>query len=117
MDINVNVKIEVVGNENGDDTVHYVQRIADELKNWVQSTIEMNAPMAPAEPEQEPEQEEKPEPEQQVTLEDVRAKLGQLTKDGKQAQVKELIKKFGGAKLSDVPEDKYPELLKAAGGL
>ena len=117
MDINVNVKIEVVGNEhtNNSEAVEYVQRIADELKNWVQSTIEMNAPMAPAEPEQE--QEEKPEPEQQVTMEDVRAKLGQLTKDGKQSEVKELILKFGGTKLSDVPEENYPELLKAAGEL
>lgn len=131
MDINVNVKIEVVENgKNTDEVIKIVQGISEELKSWVQNTIEMNFPMAPAEVEAAeqltedltaPKEEEPPEPKKEtapsVTLEDVRAKLGQLTKDGKQAQVKELISKFGGTKLSDVPEENYPELLKAAGEL
>ena len=131
MDINVNVKIEVVENgKNTDEVIKIVQGISEELKTWVQNTIEMNFPMAPAEVEAAeqltedltaPKEEEPPEPKKEtapsVTLEDVRAKLGQLTKDGKQAQVKELISKFGGTKLSDVPEENYPELLKAAGEL
>ncbi|THE14026.1 rRNA biogenesis protein rrp5 [Bacillus timonensis] len=48
------------------------------------------------------------------TLEDVRAKLAALSQDGKQVQVKELITGFGAKKLSDIPVEKYPELLEEA---
>lgn len=51
------------------------------------------------------------------TLEDVRAKLAALSQDGKQVQVKELITGFGAKKLSDIPAEKYPELLEEAGEL
>jgi hypothetical protein len=44
----------------------------------------------------------------------VRAVLAQLAQDGKQKEVKELIKKFGGKKLTDIPKNKYSELLKEA---
>ena len=50
-------------------------------------------------------------------LEDVRAKLAALSQDGKQVQVKELITSFGAKKLSDIPVEKYPELLEEAGKL
>jgi hypothetical protein len=49
-----------------------------------------------------------------VSLEEVRAKLAALTQSGKQAEVKALIKKHGGKKLSDISADKYPDLLKDA---
>lgn len=49
-----------------------------------------------------------------ITLEQVRAKLSSLSQSGKQAEVKELIKKFGGNKLTDIPKEKYEELMKAA---
>src|SRR5690606_33736724 len=48
------------------------------------------------------------------TLEDVRAKLAALSQDGKQVQVKELITGFGAKKLSDIPVEKYTELLEEA---
>lgn len=51
------------------------------------------------------------------TLVDVRAKLADLQKSGKREGVKNLLKSFGAAKLSDVPEDKYGELMKKAGEL
>lgn len=47
-------------------------------------------------------------------LEDVRAKLAALSQAGKQVQVKELITSFGAKKLSDIPAEKYPELLEEA---
>lgn len=47
-------------------------------------------------------------------LEDVRAKLAALSQDGKQVQVKDLITGFGVKKLSDIPVEKYPELLEEA---
>jgi len=60
---------------------------------------------------------EKPEPKVEVTMEKVRAKLAALMQGGRQAEVKELLKKYGGDKLSDIPEENYPELLAEAEGL
>lgn len=55
-----------------------------------------------------------PSPINQISLEQVRAKLAALSQDGKQAEVKALITEFGAKKLSDVPADKYSELLEKA---
>lgn len=66
---------------------------------------------SPTEPEPEAETPEEPE---SISLETVRAKLAELSKDGKAAQVKELISKFGCEKLTEIPESKYPDLMKAA---
>lgn len=49
-----------------------------------------------------------------LNLEDVRAVLAKLSQHGKTAEVKELIVKFGGTKLSDVPKENYNHLLKEA---
>jgi hypothetical protein len=50
-----------------------------------------------------------------VTLEAVRAKLAEISKAGKYEQVKALIEKYGVSKLTEVPKEKYSELLKEAG--
>lgn len=65
----------------------------------------------------EPKKSVQPEKAKLPTLEDVRAKLAALSQDGKQMQVKELITGFGAKKLSDIPVEKYPELLEQAGKL
>lgn len=49
-----------------------------------------------------------------ITFEDLRAVLAVITRQGKQDKVKELITKYDATKLSDVPEDKYHELLEEA---
>lgn len=49
-----------------------------------------------------------------IALEEVRSKLTSLAQSGKQSEVKALIKSFGVAKLTDIPKEKYHELLKAA---
>jgi hypothetical protein len=51
---------------------------------------------------------------QEITLEEVRVKLAALMQSGKQAEVKQLLQKHGGNKLSDVPKENYPALLKDA---
>lgn len=58
-----------------------------------------------------------PAPAKAITLEEVRAKLAALSQAGKAAQVKDLIAQTGAAKLTDVPADKYPELLEKADAL
>lgn len=52
-----------------------------------------------------------------VTIEEVRAVLSKLSRTGKTAQVKELLKKHGGDKLSAVDPTEYPALLQEAGEL
>src|SRR5690606_1550848 len=50
----------------------------------------------------------------QPTLEEVRAKLAALSQDGKQQEAQALITELAAKKLSDVPAEKYVELLKKA---
>ena len=57
------------------------------------------------------------DPSPKITLEGVRAKLAALMQEGKQAEVKALLQKHGGEKLSDVLEENYPALLKDAEGV
>jgi hypothetical protein len=52
-----------------------------------------------------------------ITLEQVRAVLAEKSQAGKQPQVKALIKKFGADKLTQIPEDRYEELLKEVEGI
>lgn len=52
--------------------------------------------------------------EQTVSLEQVREKLAALVKAGKQEQVKELIASYGARKLTEIPAEKYAELLEKA---
>lgn len=49
-----------------------------------------------------------------VTLEEVRGKLAELSQAGKTAEVRELIQKHGGTKLSDIESTSYAALLKDA---
>ena len=51
------------------------------------------------------------------TLEDVRAVLAQKSIEGLTDKVKALIASFGAKKLSDVPPEKYGDLLKEAEAL
>ena len=52
--------------------------------------------------------------EKTVTLEEVRGRLAELSRAGKTGEVRELIKKHGGTKLSDVDPSKYAALLAYA---
>lgn len=49
-----------------------------------------------------------------VTLENVRAKLAEKSQAGLTAEVRELIKKYGGSKLSEVDPKHYANMLKDA---
>lgn len=53
----------------------------------------------------------------EITLEEVRSRLTNLSQSGKQAQVKELINGFGVAKLTDIPKEKYSEVMQLAEGI
>lgn len=49
-----------------------------------------------------------------VTIEDVRAVLAEKSRGGKTQEVRAILKEFGADKLSDVPSEKYTELLQKA---
>ncbi len=48
------------------------------------------------------------------TLEEVRTVLAEISRAGKTAEMKELLRKFDATKLSDVCPEDYPALLRAA---
>ena len=52
--------------------------------------------------------------EKTITLEEVRKVLATKSKNGKQAEVKELIKRYGVNKLTDIHPCNYKELLELA---
>jgi len=69
------------------------------------------APQGPADPAPSSAEPQAPT----VSFEDVRAKLASLVQAGKQPQVKELLASFGATKLSEVPAERYGELMAKAG--
>jgi hypothetical protein len=57
----------------------------------------------------------KPPPPPAITLEQLRAVLAEKSREGK--PVKDLLAKHGAGKLSDVPPDKYAEIMSEAEAL
>ena len=81
-----------------------------------QSELKAEAePELQPEPQPEPKPKAEPEPKPTASIEAVRLKLAELVQAGKQAEVKQLLESFGAAKLSDVPPERYGELLAKAG--
>jgi hypothetical protein len=76
------------------------------------AAAEPSAPEAPAAPAASSEGSAK-----QWTLEEVRARLAELSKAGKQQQVVAIIAGLGAKKLTDVPADKYAHLMQEAEAL
>lgn len=92
----------------------------EEMKGFAAQLVSAQAPVGlerTAEPVKEEEPKTAPSEEVPYTLVDVRGKLGALTKAGKKAQVQELIQSFGVEKLSQIPEEKYSEVMQKAGEL
>lgn len=57
---------------------------------------------------------EKAQQENPATLEDIRALMAQKTQEGKSKEIKELLQKYGAAKLSAVKPEDYPALMQEA---
>ena len=91
------------------------------IDNLTAALVELLGRTGKAEPET-PAAETKKKPSkkteaQAITLEVVRAKLAALSQGGKQAEVKDLINSFGVSKLTDIPEERFPEVLEKAEAL
>ena len=92
------------------DVVNDLRSLADSIEELTkelqeQHVTDVEAVSTPATKEKKP------------TFKEVRGALAALSQSGKQKEVKELITAFGAKKLSDIPEDKYEEVLKKAGEL
>lgn len=61
-----------------------------------------------------PEKTEKAQQESPATLEGIRALMAQKTQEGKSKEIKELLQKYGAAKLSAVKPEDYPALMQEA---
>lgn len=95
------------------DLIEDVRAVADDLQT-IADCMASDEP-APAEPaKQESPTEKTPEPEKSIRLENVRSVLAAKSRDGYGAQVRELIKKHGGSKLSDIDPAEYSAMLKEA---
>ena len=57
---------------------------------------------------------EKVQQEKPATLEGIRALMAQKTQEGKSKEIKELLQKYGAAKLSAVKPEDYPALMQEA---
>ena len=57
---------------------------------------------------------EKAQTEKPATLEGIRALMAQKTQEGKSKEIKELLQKYGAAKLSAVKPEDYPALMQEA---
>lgn len=83
------------------------------------STAETEDPKPVAEPstQEAPAAQTASSQEPSVSLEEVRAKLAELSQAGKQQQVVALIASMGARKLTEIPAEKYAKLLAQAAAL
>ena len=88
--------------------LHDAAAAIDDVANWLTRQF---TSAAPTEPETEP----KPKP--APTLEQVRAVLAEKSRAGHTAAIRELLQKYGAAKLSLVDPQHYGALLRDAEGL
>jgi hypothetical protein len=84
----------------GEDIIALADHLAAYVKEEETENVEPVAEETPATPA--------------IKLEDVRTVLAEISRSGKTAQMKELLGRFGAAKLSDVKAEDYPALLEAA---
>ena len=78
----------------------------NDIANWLTGAFRGSEEAAPA-----------PEPEKALTLEEARAILAKKSRDGFTAQIRELLRKYGANKLSEVDPAKYKALVADAEGL
>ena len=90
------------------DKLEKTAKLLDELSSVVRELVtEVEGKTTP------PEEEKKPEV-KAPTLEDVRTVLAEISRNGKTAEMKALLGKYGATRLSEVKAEDYQSLLSAA---
>ena len=101
------------------DVISDVRSLADSLQAVADAIAENEPAIVDATPTQEPVKEEKQPTKKnaakkEYTLEDVRGILATKSQNGLTAEVKGLIEKYGGTKLSDIDSTHYADIIKDA---
>lgn len=99
------------------DVIANVRALADSLQGFADALTEIKGIEVSETPvAQIPEKVEKPKKEKAkvYTLEDVRGVLAEKSQNGLTAEVKGLIAKYGGSKLSDIDPKNYADIIKEA---
>lgn len=91
------------------DVVEDMRSLADSVQAVADAVASSDAPQPTSGPVEAPVPPERP-----ITLEQVRAVLGELSHDGKTEAVRELLLKHGAPKLSGIDPKHYAALLKDA---
>lgn len=91
------------------DIVEDMHSLADSIQALCDASAESEV-SEPAPKPSKPKAKAKPD----ITLETIRGVLAEKSQQGKTAEVRELIAKYGGTKLSDVPTENYANLLHDA---
>lgn len=97
-------------------------KLAPALQEQIATHVPEPVPETVAAPDPEndttPTKEAQPEPaastEQKYTLSEVRAYLGNLRKEGHKEEVSALIRELGYEKFTEIPEEKFSELMEKA---
>ena len=101
------------------DVISDVRSLADSLQAVANAIAENEPATVEATPTQEPVKEEKQPTKKntakkEYTLEDVRGILATKSQNGLTAEVKGLIEKYGGTKLSNIDPTHYADIMKDA---
>ena len=102
------------------DVVSDIRSLADSLQAVCDAIVENGATETatqdPTEKKAEPKKSDKPK-KKEITLEEVRAVLAIKSQAGLTARVREIIQKYGAAKLSEIEPKHYADILKDVEGL
>lgn len=120
--INITITINTSVDSSNEEALVILGAVYDVLTAKIQSKTKPTVTVTSSKPVTEPEPEPEPEPktikstetpEPQISIETVRAKCAELSKAGRQAELKTIFKQFGASKLNEIPVDKYAELIAA----
>ncbi len=91
-----------------------LRSLADSLQTFCEAIVSEDVAPPEARPAEQkvntPAEHSKPT----IKIEQIRSVLAKKSQSGKTSDVRELLRKFGATKLSEISQDSYPELLKAA---
>lgn len=95
--------------------IKLLKNVIDDIKSLSESLEELYYSMCKEDESNYEETENKEK--NNVSLEEIRTILAVKAQEGKQEEIKELIKSYGANKLSEVDSKYYKDLLEKSGGL
>lgn len=91
-----------------------LRSLADSLQTFCEAIVSEDAAPSEASPAEQKANTTAEPSKATIKIEQIRSVLAKKSQAGKTADVRELLRKFGATKLSEISQDSYPELLKAA---